>query len=267
MISARVWQAACVGTVRAEVDGSVGTLIIDNPERRNAMDRAMYEAVPVAVAELRDADVRVVVLRGEGDEAFGAGSDISEFPEHRLGDAAASYDHVEHCAWHAVADLDRLVIAAIHGPCMGGGIAMALHADIRVAADDGQFAVPPARLGIAYPPEAVRRLVALVGPGRAKLLLTTARVLDAAAALDMGLVDEVVAKGELVDHVARMAASIARLAPLSVRAAKLTVDALTTDRVPEADAADAVAACYASSDFREGIDAFLQKRRPIFEGR
>ena len=173
----------------------------------------MYAAVPAAVEELRRADVRAVVLRGQGTEAFGAGSDISEFPEHRLGDAAASYDHVEHLAWHAVADLDRPVVAAIHGPCMGGGIAMALHADIRVAADDAQFAVPPARLGIAYPPEAVRRLVSLVGPGRAKLLLTTARVLDAEAAHHMGLVDEVVAKDTLDDHVAAMAASIARLAP------------------------------------------------------
>lgn len=256
-----------MGTVRAEVDGPVASLIIDNPDRRNAMNSAMYAAVPEAAAEIAStAAVRVVILRGAGDAAFGAGSDISEFPERRFGPASASYDQAEHAAWEAIAALPMPVIAAIHGPCMGGGIAMALHADIRVAADDATFAVPPARLGIAYPTEAVARLVALVGPGRAKLLLASARVIDAATAFDHGLVDEVVAKESLDGHVAKLAEEIGRLAPLSIRAAKLTVDSLTTSPGLEAEAADAVAACYDSADFREGVQAFIEKRRPIFGG-
>ena len=266
MIGRAVWQASGVGTVRAEVDGAVGTLVINNPERRNAMNREMYASVAGATQELLDADVRVAILRGAGSEAFGAGSDISEFPERRFGEASADYDRVEHEAWDALASLPVPVIASIHGPCMGGGIAMALHADVRIAAADAQFAVPPARLGIAYPPAAVARLVALVGPGRAKLLLVTARVIDAATALRYGLVDEVVAPDALDDHVERMATGISRLAPLSIRAAKTTVDSLTTARTDANDASAAVAACYDSNDFREGVQAFLDKRHPRFEG-
>ena len=149
--------------------GTIGTLTIDNPERRNAMNSAMYLAVPDAMAALAaEPDLRCIVIRGAGDEAFSAGSDISEFPKRRMGRAtdgsskAEGYDNAEHEAWAAIANARVPVIAAIHGPCRGGGIAIALHADIRIAGADATFAVPPASLGLAYPIEATERLVSLV---------------------------------------------------------------------------------------------------------
>ncbi|GJM36730.1 MAG: enoyl-CoA hydratase [Acidimicrobiales bacterium] len=252
-----------IGTER---DGAVGTLIIDNPTRRNAMTADMYSAVPAAIEELlAEPELRVIVLRGAGQEAFGAGSDISEFPTRRLGDKAPSYDNAEHAAWEALAAIPIPVLAAIHGPCMGGGIAMALHCDIRIAADDATFAVPPARLGLAYPQDALYRLIELVGPARAKLLLYSARVFDAAQAERMGLVQEVVAKADLEDHVSTVATQIARLAPLTHRATKLSVNSFR-DASLESAAAEARSACYDSADFREGVQAFLDKRHAAFHG-
>ncbi len=262
-----VWQAAWMVGIGAQRSGSIGTLVIDNPTRRNAMTADMYAAVPDATAELlADPDIRVVVLRGAGDEAFGAGSDISEFPSRRLGDQAAAYDSAEHDAWEALAAVPLPVIASIHGPCMGGGIAMALHCDIRIAADDATFAVPPARLGLAYPQDATARLVELIGPANTKLLLYSAQVIGAETALAVGLVQKVVPKADLDAEVDALAAQISRLAPLTHRATKLSVDSIThTDRATEAAAARR--ACYTSIDFREGIQAFLDKRPASFEGR
>jgi enoyl-CoA hydratase/carnithine racemase len=154
------------GSIHAERQGPIGVLRIDNPRRRNAMDLAMYAAVPDAVASLLDDTLRVVVLRGEGDLAFGAGSDISEFRAERTGDAARHYNATEAAAADAIEHIPVPVIAAIHGACMGGGVGLALCADLRIAADDARFAITPAKLGVGYPPDAVQRLVAVVGDAR-----------------------------------------------------------------------------------------------------
>ncbi len=255
--------------------GCVATITIDNPDRRNAMTAAMYQAVPTACATaLAEADLRVVVLRGAGERAFSAGSDISEFGERRMGGAAAGYDRAEHAAWEAIDAIPVPVIAAIRGSCRGGGVAIALHADLRVAADDATFSVPPANLGLAYPAEATRRLVAAVGPSAAKHLLFTAESIDAERAAHLGLVDEVVRGDEFDAHVADLVDTIARRAPLTHRASKAVIGAVVTHataadtalRDLSADAATAVAACYDSEDFREGVRAFAEKRPPRFRG-
>jgi enoyl-CoA hydratase/carnithine racemase len=250
--------------IRTRLDGPVGTLLIDNPARRNAMDLAMYAAVPDAVHELLAHDeLRVVVLRGAGDKAFGAGSDITEFPTQRTGAAAAHYNATEAAAALAIESIPVPVLALIHGACMGGGVGLALCADLRYAADDARFGVTPAKLGVGYPPDSMARLVHAVGPARAKELVFTARVLGAPEAAQIGLVNAVVPKAELDAHVASVAANIAALAPLTLRAAKLAaasnVDAGVVD--------EAVARCYASADFAEGIRAHGEKRTPRFEGR
>lgn len=255
--------------------GSVATITLTNPERRNAMNAAMYQAVPGACAEaMAEPDLRCVVIRGAGELAFSAGSDISEFRERRMGQDAAGYDRAEHAAWDAIVSIPVPVIAAIRGYCRGGGVAIALHADVRVSADDATFAVPPANLGLSYPPESTRRLVAAVGASHAKRLLFTAEVIDAERAASIGLVDEVVAAAELDGHVASMVDTIARKAPLTHRASKAMIEAITVHStaadMPLSElspaAADAVAACYTSDDFREGIASFAEKRPPRFRG-
>ena len=256
--------------------GTIGTLTIDNPGRRNAMNSAMYLAVPDAMAALADEpDLRCIVIRGAGNESFSAGSDISEFPNRRMGRAsdgsskAEGYDNAEHRAWAAIATARVPVIAAIHGPCRGGGIAIAIHADIRIASAGATFAVPPASLGLAYPIEATERLVSLVGPATAKSLLFTAQVIDAETALRIGLVQEVLPEAELDAHVERLTHRIARLAPLSIKAAKVQVDAISAAAGAGVDLANAkthIRACYDSDDFKEGVAAFMQKRRPRFRG-
>ncbi len=255
--------------------GTIGSITIDNPDRRNAMTAAMYSAIPVACEQLcAEPDLRAVVLRGAGTQAFCAGSDISEFHDRRMGDGAATYDRAEQQAWNALAAIEVPTVAVVHGHCRGGGVALALHCDLRLAADTAQFGVPPANLGLNYPPEATRRLVALVGPAWAKRLLFTAETIDAAQAWRIGLVEEVVPAATLDHHAARLTALMAEKAPLSLRAAKLVVDTIVTHgtaadralRDLSSRAADLTDACYESDDFREGVRAFSEKRTPRFRG-
>lgn len=261
--------------VDGERVGSIVWITIDNPDRRNAMNAAMYLAVPDACEQaMAEPDLRAVILRGAGDQAFSAGSDISEFRERRMGQASAGYDRAEHAAWTAIESLPVPVIAMIRGACRGGGVAIALHADVRVAGDDASFSIPPANLGLAYPPEATRRLVAAVGPSQTKRLLFTAEVIDANRAAEIGLVDEVVPADQLESHVDALVARIVERAPLSHRASKATVDAIVAHasaaQLPLSElssrAAEANTACYDSDDFREGVLAFSEKRSPRFRG-
>ena len=241
--------------------GTVATLVLDDPTRRNAMGRAMYAAIPGLVAEVDgNPDVRVLVLRGEGPKAFCAGSDISEFRAHRLGDAHPGYEEVERRATDALASCRVPVVACIRGACMGGGIGLALAADLRYAAADAQFSVPPGRLGIGYPLDAAQRLVAVVGRSSASELLLTARRLDADEALRIGLVHEVVSADRLDEMVTERCATIASLAPMTLRAARAAL-------AGRLDAAALTDACFHSADLVEGITAFEESRRPEFDNR
>ncbi len=227
------------------------------------MTQDMYASVGPAIDEVTaDPGLRVLILRGAGTTAFGAGSDIGEFRERRVGEGAFTYADIEHRAIEAILAVPVPVIAAIHGPCMGGGLLLASCADLRIAAADAAFSAPPARLGIGFPADGAERLRNLIGASAAKDMLFTARVVEADEALRLGLVNTVVAKAELDDHVAATAQRISRLAPLSIRAAKLAVDGADPEMV-----ADAIADCVRSEDYREGVAAFLEKRHATFTGR
>lgn len=257
-------------SVTSRIDGPIGWIIFDHEARRNAMTIDMWRAVPELCADLdANPDVRVVVLRGAGEKAFVAGADISQFSEERGPGKSDGYAGATAAATDAIAALGKPVIAMIHGFCIGGGLAIALSADVRYCADDARFGLPPARLGIGYAADGLGVLVDLVGPSMAKEMVFTADLYEADIAQRTGLANRVVAKAKLEAFVVSQAETMASRAPLSQRAAKLaTADHLRAE--PDRNRTEvtaAIRACMESSDYAEGVKAFMEKRSAVFEGR
>ena len=256
--------------MKAHVDEGVGWMMFNNPDRRNALKLEMNEAVITILADFEQSDdVRVVVMYGAGDKAFVSGADISEFDKHRsTPEARAHFDRLGASAGQAFGSLTKPLIAMIRGFCIGGGLATALNADLRISADDGQFGIPAARLGLGYGFGGVDRLTTIVGPTMAAEILLTARRFSATEAQAMGLINRVVPADSLHDAVADLAASIASNAPLTVRAAKASIKQTFKDpgRRDLDSVAALVEACFASQDYVEGRRAFLEKRIPHFRG-
>jgi enoyl-CoA hydratase/carnithine racemase len=254
-----------------DVDGGIATITFNNPAKRNALSLEMRTALPTALQALQDDDdVRVVVITGAGDRAFVSGADISEFGQRRTApEARAEYDRSGADIARSWVALDKPIIAMIRGYCIGGGLVTALQADIRIAADDAQFGVPAARLGLGYGFGGVELLASTVGASWAAEILFSARRLTADEALRIGLVNRVVPVDELRPTVMELAGAITQNAPLTVAAVKAALkewrrppDRRDLDRV-----AQLVEACFRSDDYREGQRAFAEKRPPNFTGR
>ena len=254
----------------ASVADGVGWMTFNNPERRNAMKMEMNEAiVDILSAFQADDAVRVVVMQGAGEKAFVSGADISEFETHRsTPEGRARFDEVAAAAGRALASLEKPLIAKIRGFCMGGGLATALSADIRITADDGMFAIPAARLGLGYGFAGIQKLTGLVGPAMVNEIMMSARRFTAEEAAAMGLVNRVVPVAELDEAVTTLADQIASNAPLTVRAAKAAVQEASKDpgRRDVSRVDTLVEQCFRSDDYVEGRQAFMEKRTPQFRG-
>jgi enoyl-CoA hydratase len=255
----------------AQKDGAIGWMIFNNPERRNALSLDMWQAMPTILEHFeRDPDVRVVVLKGAGDKAFVSGADISQFEKQRSSaESIAQYDKIAEVANAKLQDYRKPIIAMIHGFCIGGGVGVALHCDLRIAADSARFGVPAARLGLGYRWAGVKKLVDLVGPSFAKEIFFTARHFSAAEALAMGLINRAVPEAELESYVRNYCALIAENAPLTMEAVKGVVGELAKPgaQIDRAHCEALVARCFDSQDYIEGRRAFMEKRRPVFSGK
>ena len=258
------------GEVRIERDGPIARMVFDHQERRNAITVDMWDAIPDVVQTLQeDSEVRVVIMRGGGSEAFVSGADISEFEKTRTGNAGRDYDALTARAFAALQGLEKPLIASIHGFCIGGGAAIALTADLRYAADDARFSVPPARLGLGYHTAGIQTLIRIVGFSETADLLFTGRRVDAHEARHIGLANEVFAKDSLDASVDELAQMISNNAPLTIRSAKISLQELAKLEA-ERDTVrinDSIERCYQSEDFKEGVRAFLEKRKPKFSGK
>jgi len=255
----------------ARIEDGIGWMIFNQPEKRNAMSLAMRQAVPKILDEFqRNDDVRVVVMTGAGDKAFVSGADISEFDEQRATpEQIAAYNKQTEQSGQAYNNLQKPLIAMIRGFCIGGGLATALKADLRYAADNSEFGIPAARLGLGYGYDAVRGIMDFVGPAYAAEILFTARRFKAPDALRMGLVNGVLPAAELEAYVRATAAAIAENAPLTIKLAKASIREHRKDPANRdlALCQQLLDNCMSSADYIEGRHAFLEKRKAQFKGR
>ena len=253
--------------IRTERRGKALWIRVDRPAARNALTFAMYDGIATVCREANaDASVKAVVLTGSGD-AFVAGTDIAQFVDFKEASQALEYERRMDAWLGALEDVRVPTIAALRGPVVGGGLAIAAACDLRVAAPSARFGVPVGRtLGNCFSAANLVRLAALVGLGRVKELVFTARLIDAQEARAIGLVSEVVPDEAALDaRVDELVEELASFAPLTLRATKEMARRIRARMMPD-EASDLVALCYTSADFREGVAAFIGRRKPVWKG-
>ena len=255
-------------TVRVTNENRVATVTVDRPDKRNAMDIPTRRQLRAALERVAaDDDVRVVVIEGAGDEAFVTGGDIVSFEEFDRIDGLSYLTEHAQGLYECVASLSKPTVAAVDGHALGGGMELAMACDIRLATPDSRFGLPELGLGIIPAGGGTQRLASMVGAGVARELILTGRIIDAAEAADIGLVNHVHPKGEFDEAVADVAGRMAEKAPLAVALAKESIDrsldleaGLDFERI-------AGAYLFGTDDQTEGMQAFLEDRDPSFEGR
>jgi len=252
-------------------DGAIGWVTFNNPQKRNAMSMEMTQAFGMVLEEfIRDPAIRVVILHGAGDKAFVSGADISEFKDKRsTAEAIELYNAASNRTGKLLKECPKPTIAMIRGYCMGGGMGTAVACDLRIASDDSRFGVPAAKLGVGYRYERLKQLEELVGPSFTAEIFYTGRQFTAQEALQMGLINRMLPAAELEKYVLDYANTIAGNAPLTIAAVKRSVIEMSKD-AEERDIAlcnKMVDDCFASADYIEGRDAFVEKRKAVFEGR
>ncbi len=260
------------GSLLLDRDGVIATITINQPERMNAIELEMWSELGRVVPELdANGSVRVLVFRGAGERAFSAGADISRFEKERSNSTQArEYSKRFLTGLDAIEDFSKPTISLIRGACVGGGVELAAATDYRIAGETSRFGVPVAKLGLVAGYSELRRFVHTIGPARTMDMLLTARLFTAQEMLNAGFLAQVVSDEEVEGAAYKTADRIASLAPLVQKWHKYFVKTILRDPalsdLSEKDIAMQFE-CFDTEDFREGVDAFLDKRTPKFEGR
>lgn len=254
--------------ILVEKQGAIAVITINRADKLNALNSAVHTEGVTALAELAaDEAVRVVVIRGAGEKAFIAGADISEFAE--TTPAQQRDVMLSRSLFTALDSFPKPVIAMINGFCLGGGNELAMACDLRICSDKSRFAQPEINLGIMCGGGGTQRLTRLIGETRAMQLILTGDMIDAATALQFGLVNAVYSQEELEAKTMEMANKIAEKAPIALRYSKEAVKLASRSNLDEGlrREIDLFALCFATEDKREGVAAFLEKRKPEFKGK
>ena len=257
------------GEVLVARDGAIATVSLSNPERLNALSASMWSSLGKVFQELESEDsIRCVILRGAGEKAFAAGADIANFAAERA-NAKQAKEYAQRFvgSLQALAECRHPVVAAIRGACVGGGLLVASQADIRICGAGSRFGVPVKNLGLVEAYDELGAMMRVVGRAAALELLLEGRIWEAREAYDKGLVNRVVADDAVFAEAAATAQRIAEGAPLAARWHKKFVRRLADPRPLSAAEFDESYACFDTEDFREGVAAFLAKRKPLFKGK
>jgi enoyl-CoA hydratase len=257
------------GEILVSSNGPIATVALSNPGKLNALDLAMWKRLGQVMRELdRDQDLRCIVLRGSGSEAFAAGADISEFAKTRNNSKVArKYGEQLETTMAAIAACRHPTVAMIHGACVGGGMEIVSQCDLRICGASSRFGIPINKLGLVVGYGEMQGLIGLVGRAAAMEILLEGRILNSAEAKDMGLVSRVVADDRVEEEALAAAQRIASGAPLVARWHKKFARRLASPRAIGKAERNEAYACYDTGDFREGVKAFLAKRKPEFKGK
>jgi enoyl-CoA hydratase len=247
--------------------GAIAELVLNRPEKRNALSTEMWRAIPKLVTEAADdPEVKVLIMRGATPEAYCAGADIGQFEEvHASNESRRTYRSAVAAAYAALAGFGKPAIAMVRGVCFGGGCALALCCDLRYADPSARFCIPPARLGLAYSLNETKRLVDLVGPAKAKEMLMGARVIEAEEALAIGLATRLFDTADLERETFAFAEQLCSLSQFTIRAVKQIVAEILNGAVEDTELSKRLfESQFEGPDYIEGRRAFLEKRKPAF---